>query len=174
MIAQLGTAQRDAKCAEMRAQGMSWGQIGAALGIDRRSAARGAKRCLARVSEPAALAMRETETGLLMEAREHLLAAMRDPGPLVTGGREIPGTVDQDRRTRAADALKRNSESLRKLYGIDAPVKTQHEIRSETQLDIQIKGLMAQLVYQSMLQAEARPELPGRDALELESWSPET
>ena len=152
---------------------MTWGQVAAEMSVDRSTARRMAARCLRDAALPAATGMVEREAGILAEARDRLVWTMNNPGPKVSAGREIPGTTDGDVISRAADALRRNSESVRKLYGLDQPVRTQVELKTEDDVNNTLKAVMAQILYASMLAAEAKEraaplelEPPSDDELE--------
>lgn len=143
----IDTARRDARAADLRAGGWTWSQVAADLGVSRQHAARMAKRCLRDAAIPAAEAMLATEDARLDYAEAKLRWNVENPGPIVSGGKEIAGTTDVDRSTWAADALRRVFESRRKLHGWDAPTQRYVTI-SDARMNAEIERTLAELGIQ--------------------------
>lgn len=136
------SAERDAKAARMRSQGMSYPDIAAELGIDKGNAHRAVQRAMAEiVAEDGAAAvafeLRRLDEELVrlndlyklvmdVLEREHVTVS---EGRVVTvDGAPLP---DDDMILKAADRLIRidqsrrsNGESRRKLLGLDQPTQT--------------------------------------------------
>jgi hypothetical protein len=140
----LATAQRDAEAARLRSEGNSYRAIAQALGVDVHTAHDAVRRAMQAVVAPAGEIAIAHELGLLDEEllrlddlyakvvqvleREHVTVSQ---GRVVYGedGAAVPDDdwilKAVDRLVRIDDARRRNSESRRRLLGLDQPVKTQ-------------------------------------------------
>lgn len=123
------TVERDAHAAQLRADGLSYRQIAAALGYGHPQSAHDAvARAMAEViAEPAAAAV-QFELERLDLAYRKTLAVLERHHVTVSNGRvvELHGEpLEDDGPVLAAvDRLIRISESRRKLLGLDSPTKT--------------------------------------------------
>lgn len=130
------TAKQDARCAELRSQGMTYRQIAAELGIGVTTARDGVERTMLSVrAEPGAMARAvelEKLDGLEQRAREvlnadhvvvshgrvvHEIVGRNEDGAPIYGG----PLVDHEPVLKAIETLRRLAERRAKLLGLDAP-----------------------------------------------------
>lgn len=122
-------AERRAKALELRTAGYTLAQVGAALGISDRAAAKMIARVLQKREAPLAEGVREIEL-------DRLDAAVKAVMPMLTGEWPELASADQkqvvdivaafvDRRLAAAEKIAKLGERRARLLGLDAPVKTE-------------------------------------------------
>lgn len=126
------TVRRDARAAELRAQGLTYAQIGEQLGIDKGSAWRAVQAAKADVARPAVTALIAAESGQLDDLYVMALEIIEQHhvtvshGKVVTmmdeTGHEIP-LPDDGPKLQAIQVALRVRESYRKLHGLDAEQK---------------------------------------------------
>lgn len=121
------TARRDARAAELRAQGWTFQAIADELGFASKSRAQDASRRALRdiVAEPGK-ALVELEVTRLESLYDDVLDIFQRDHVLVSHGqiiRDDDGNpiVDDEMKLKAFDRLLRGRESFRKLLGLDAP-----------------------------------------------------
>ena len=139
------TAQRDAEAARLRSKGWSYRRIAAHFGIDHHSAYNAVHRALRDTLQEPAEELRTLELQRLDEelerleeletaarkvlARQHLTVApsgqvvYHGSEPLVDDG---PALAAIDRLLKIDEQRRKNSESRRKLLGLDKPAKLEH------------------------------------------------
>lgn len=128
----MDTVQRDARAAELRADGLTYAQIGEQLGMNKGDAYRAVQNAKADVARPAVNKLIASESGQLdelyamaMEVIEHNHVTVSH-GKVVTmadeTGREVPLPDDGPKLQAIQTALKIR-ESYRKLHGLDAEEK---------------------------------------------------
>ncbi|MEV3857737.1 hypothetical protein AB0J38_25855 [Streptomyces sp. NPDC050095] len=128
----MDTVRRDARAAELRAQGLTYAQIGEQLGTDKGTAWRAVQNAKADVARPAVEALIAAESGQLDDLyvmaleiieRNHVTVSH---GKVVTmadeSGKEVP-LLDDGPRLQAIQTALRVRESYRKLHGLDAEQK---------------------------------------------------
>jgi hypothetical protein len=143
-IKTITSTERDAAAARLRSEGKSYRQIATNLGIDVHTAHDAVRRAMQAVVAPAGEQAVNYELGLLGEEllrlddlyatvvevleREHVTVSQGrivrdDDGGAVPDDDWILKAVD--RLVRIDEARRRNSESRRRLLGLDQPTKTQ-------------------------------------------------
>lgn len=161
-------AARDNRAASLRASGMTWNAVAAELGVTGPTALRMARRCIRDAALVPAEDMLSVEDAKLDFLEAKLTEAILHPGPIVSAGRELPGSIDMDRRTRAADALRRVHESRRKLHGWDAPARRHVTMSTEarTALAVSLIGRIRESYADGpVIQGEVEPAPPYWEAL---------
>lgn len=146
--ATLDNAERDRAAAELRQQRLTYQQIADQMGYAGRSGAYEAvQRALATVPREAAEALMALEMDMLdrldreaLKILSHDHVKVTDSGKIVldSDGNKI---LDEMPKLRAIDALRRNSESRRRLKGIDAPTRRIVEVITEDVVDAQLRSL---------------------------------
>ena len=129
----MDTVRRDARAAELRAEGLTYKEIAAELGINKGDAWRAVQNAKADVARPAVTKLIAAESGQLDDLyvmaleiieRNHVVVShgkvvtMADPET----GREEP-LADDGPRLQAIQTALRVRESYRKLHGLDAEQK---------------------------------------------------
>lgn len=116
-------AERQQRALELRRDGHTYDQIADELGYsDRGGAFRAVQQALRRAVAPAAKQLRDRE-GQRLELLWH------DAYELVQASSDV----------KAILACVRISESLRRLYGLDAPVKVQHSDHLDAEIERLVK-----------------------------------
>jgi hypothetical protein len=127
------TVQRDARAAELRAQRLTYAQIGEQLGIDKGSAWRAVQAAKADVARPAVEKLIAAESGQLDDLYVMALEVIEanhvvvSHGKVVTmldpeSGEEKP-LKDSGPKLQAIETALRIRASYRKLHGLDAEQK---------------------------------------------------
>lgn len=119
---QVQAREREAQAVKLRIAGYTLERIGEALGITHEGARKALKRALARTEEETT----EQVSYLRELERQRLEWAMSAISPLVQKG-----------NLTAIETYRKLSESLRRLMGLDAPVKA--EVKSDEKLEITIR-----------------------------------
>lgn len=115
----------DRRCAELKAEGKSFRQIGVEMGVSHVSAMRAYKRALT----DAALDPATREEWIARSVDDNLERAARmweilnTDHPMVQFGKIIPGVNDLGPKFMAERALARIDKALRELIGTDAPTR---------------------------------------------------
>jgi len=144
------SAQRAARAAHLRSRGMSYSKIALELSYNDASAARKAcqRALLAIVAEPAE-DLRKVELIRLDMMWVAALAVLEAKHFTVSQGKLIyigEDPLEDDAPVLAAiDRLLKIQERRSKLYGLDAPVKT--DVTITDGIDQQIQALVAQLAH---------------------------
>ncbi|WP_372352639.1 hypothetical protein [Streptomyces sp. KL116D] len=128
----MDTVRRDARAAELRADGLTYAQIGEQLGMNKGDAYRAVQNAKADVARPAVTKLIAAESGQLDDLyvmaleiieRNHVTVSH---GKVVTmadeSGAEVP-LLDDGPRLQAIQVALRVRESYRKLHGLDAEQK---------------------------------------------------
>ncbi|MFH9073435.1 helix-turn-helix domain-containing protein [Streptomyces alboflavus] len=126
------TARRDARAAELRAQGWTYQQIGDELGIHRRSAIDCCRRAVREAVDGAAKDLIHLEVTRLEAMYDEVLDVLRRDHYVVSYGqivRDDAGAplLDDEMKLKAVDRALRTRESFRKLLGLDAPSRVSVE-----------------------------------------------
>ena len=135
----------DRQCAELKAAGKSYRQIGLQLGVSQTTAMRAHKRAMA----DAALDPATREEWIARSVDDNLERAQRmweilnTDHPMVQFGKIIPGVNDLGPKFMAERALARIDKALRELIGADAP--TQHVVTITDEQMNQIQMLEREL-----------------------------
>lgn len=143
-IPTLATAERIAEAARLRAQGFSYQKIADEMGTDKTTAFRDVQNAMKAVIVPAgeeavaqALGLLDEELIRLDWLYEQTVAVLERNHVTVSQGRVVYDENDLavpdddwilkavDRLVRIDDSRRKNSESRRRLLGIDQPAKTQ-------------------------------------------------
>ena len=148
----LEQAEIDAEAARLRSRGMTYRQIGRAMGCSHVAAQGRVQRALAAVASEAVEEIRQFEgerLDHLVEEAERILATdhvVVSHGKVIRDDQGIP-LLDDAPRLRAIAELRALSESRRKLHGADAPARTEHKVTFEetTVTDNEIRSLIEQM-----------------------------
>lgn len=133
---------RDVEAVRLRAQHLTFSEIGAQLGINKSTAKRAVDRVLDHVQVEAADELRAQERAILAAARVKLLEIVYAHHVVVSNGK-VTDQTDTAPVIAAIRELRQNSESLRKLDGLDAPSRS--EVRVTDDLTAEIEQLAAEL-----------------------------
>ncbi len=121
------TAKRDARAAELRAQGWTFQQIADELGYSDKATARLAvQRALRDIVATPGKALVELEVTRLESLYDEVLNIFQRDHLLVSHGHVVHDDdgqpiIDDEMKLKAFDRLLRGRESFRKLLGLDAP-----------------------------------------------------
>lgn len=126
-------AQREARVLEMRAQRMSYRAIGAELGVSPPRVHQIFAAARDRIPAQRLADLRDDERELADRAIHDLLGIAENP------------QVSPRTRCEAWGQIRGWSESLRKLYGVDAPTKREITVISDDAISNAIKGLNAEV-----------------------------
>jgi len=143
------TAEKDARAARLRSRGLTYDAIAKELKYSNRSAARKAvQRALASVPREAAEELLALEVAKLHALDAEAWKVLEKCHVVVSDGRIVKDDdgdplLDSMPVLRAIDTLRRNSERLSKLLGLDAP--TRHEVLTLDAIDAEIARLSAEL-----------------------------
>lgn len=149
---------RDTEIIKLRTEGWTFEQIGAQYGITGNAAYKAYRRTLALVPAEAVSELRNTEKQRLESVIRELWAIAHARHPYVNQGRVFDNIEDVGPKLTALAGIVRASESLRKLYGVDAPNRVAISVVTEDAIDAEIKRLSEQVG-----QIEA-PKDPAADA----------
>lgn len=136
---------RDAEIVKLRTQGWTFEQIGAQYGITGNAAYKAYRRALALVPAEAVNELRETEKQRLETVIRELWKIAHARHPYVSQGRVFDDLEDDGPKLTALAGIVRASESLRKLYGVDAPNRVAVSVVTEDAIDAEIERLTKQL-----------------------------
>lgn len=145
------TVLRDVEATRLRAQHLTFQQIADALGMGNKSTAkRAVDRVLTRVQVEAAEELRAVEFAVLLAVRQRLVKILYAAHVHVSDGRVVRDEtgepiLDDGPAIAAARELRGNSESIRKLLGLDAPATATLTVINEDALDAAIRELEANL-----------------------------
>ena len=150
----LEVARRDARCAELRAQGWSHARIGAEVGLVESSVRAAIGRVMRETVQEAGDELRTLELGRLDGLWATALGVMNTDHVMVSNGRVIrtddgKPMLDDGPKLQAIDRLLRIQERRAKLMGLDAAVKA--DLRVSNGVDRNIEqfaeefGIMAEL-----------------------------
>lgn len=136
--------ERRTQVIALRSQNLTFQQIGDALGLHKTTAKRDYDAAMADARErsaDAAIAYREQELAVLLAVRNELLKVLYGRHIYVADGhvvRDPDGELilDTGPKIAAARELRQNSESIRKLLGLDAP--TRSEISGTAALEVTV------------------------------------
>lgn len=145
---------------ELRLRGESNVAIGKVLGVSRTTVATLIKEAIDALPVQAAEDMRKEEDYLLRQQRAAILRDLDTPVYAYHQGRVIEyqgkPVEDVEARTRMRAEARKHGESLRKLWGLDMPTKSEHTVKTVNQWDDTIDRLMAELEENdSRLEADA-------------------
>jgi len=162
------TADRRSKALALRVAGATLEQIAEQLGYaDRQSAGKDIDRALAantgQVADAAA-ERRPLEAERLDAMERAAWAVLRRPHTLVSQGRVMKDDagrpmVDDGPILDAIDRLLKIQARRARLFGLDAPVKVQQEVRHVDSFDADIAALVADLARRGEGPAEGHPEV---------------
>jgi len=146
------TAERDSKAAHLRAQGRTYRQIATELGVDVAAAYKMVGRAIASAPVEAVNELRAIEserlTAVIAKAWEivHADHPYVSAGKLITiaptaDGGEFRSVQDAGPVLAALNLIRTTSESLRKLYGLDAPARQTITVITEDAVDAELRRL---------------------------------
>ncbi|MCX5522209.1 hypothetical protein OG342_04915 [Streptomyces bobili] len=179
------TAQKDARAAELRAQGWSFPRIAAELGYGNRSSAQDAvERAIADITrEPAEAVLHfelerlDAQLVRLNELEEKARAVLTARHITVSNGHVIlhPETGEPieddapvlqaiDRLIKIEDTRRRNSERRAKLTGIEAAIKLDATVHEVTQQDLELQEMLRDAKARVAAQEEALRDGTGGEA----------
>lgn len=164
----IDTAERDAKAARLKVEGLSYQQIADRLGFtDRSTAAKAAKRALAEVVQEPAEELRKLELERLDDMyrrsyavleREHLTVSQ---GRVVCleneAGEKVP-LPDDGPVLAAVDRLLKIQDRRAKLLGLDAPTQVQATVTEVTQADLELTDLISEAKARNAVAEQALRE----------------
>lgn len=146
-------ARLDAEAAELRAQGMTYRAIGAAMGIDPTTARDRVLRAIDAVPVEAVAELRARSGAriemLMFEAFKILTAEH----PKVDHGRKIEGVFDQGPRIAAIREMRLLDHEYRQLFGLDMPTKL--DLTVTTEMEREIMALAQELGLQDQVESES-------------------
>jgi hypothetical protein len=151
--ATLDTAIRDERCARLRAQGHTYRQIAACEGIGLQTAHKSVKRALAAVPVEAVNELRQIESERLNRVISTAFGIVETSHPVVSHGRVMEGLEDTGPILSALALIVRTSESIRKLYGLDAPARQTITVLTEDAVDAELRRLEHELAALDQLDA---------------------
>jgi hypothetical protein len=149
----MATVRRDAKAAELRADGLTYEQIATELGwADKSDARKAVFRARADVARPAITRLIQTESEELDALYTEACAILQRNHITVSHGKIItwlnPETqqeeplLDDGPKMQAIQTALRVRESYRKLHGLDQPAKVDATIHEVTQQDLELQELI--------------------------------
>lgn len=138
----LAAAKRHAEAAQLKAEGLNYRQIGEQMRIAQSTAHDYVARAIAAVPAEAVHELRAIESDRLNMIIADLWKIARNEA------------TDTAARIQAYRELRQNSESLRRMFGVDAPVRQTLTVFSEDLFDAEIRRL-TELVAEQQPDAEA-------------------
>jgi hypothetical protein len=164
------TVQRDAEACALRAQGWSYRQIAARLGIDHRTAFMAVQRNLDRVPVESAAEMRQLQGAALDADEAALQRIIDDPPHVVSGNGVVTSEINWDAVTRAVDARTKLRARRARMFGLDAPTVQVRASASIDELEARLQRAYGQLAAQARAEAlqaiergQDMPEAPEDD-----------
>ncbi len=139
------TAERDGRAAHLRAQGWTYGRIGAELNVNTGSAYAMVARAIARAPAEGANELRAIESERLTAVIAKAWEIVHADHPYVSAGRLLTGVQDAGPVLAALNLIRTTSESLRKLYGLDAPARQVITVITEDAVDAELRRLETEL-----------------------------
>lgn len=140
-------AELDRDAAKLRSKRLTYRQIADEMGSSVTTAHDRVRRALATVPREAAEELMALEMDMLDRLdREALTVLSHDHVKVTDGGKIVTDDagqpiLDDMPKLRAIDALRRNSESRRRLKGIDAPTRRIIEVVTEDVVDAELRSL---------------------------------
>lgn len=125
--------KRDAAFAELRRDGLTYPQIAAAKKCAVSSAFEAVQRAIADVPAEAVTQLRQIES-------DRLNAIIADLWPIARNS-----DLDPTPRIQAYREIRQASESLRRMFGLDAPARQTVTVITEDAIDAKIRELEAEL-----------------------------
>lgn len=152
-----------AKAFEMRLVQTPWIDVAKELGVSRPTATKLVQEYKDQLLTPLAEELRKVENDKLDRLEAGMWLDLDKPMYAYHQGRvvEYQGkpVEDVEARTRLRLAVVKVSESRRKMWGADLPVKTEHVVTTQTTIDADVK----ELVEQMNAEAEAEQNALGSD-----------
>lgn len=145
---QVEPLERRTKVVQLRADHMTFEQIGRTLGINKSTAKRDYDAALADARErsiEAAEAHKAAELAVLSAVRVKLLQILNAQHAYVNDGRVVPGVHDVGPNIAAARELRQLSERVSKLLGLDAPSRRIVEVITEDLIDAELRQLAGEM-----------------------------
>ncbi len=139
------TAERDGRAAHLRAQGRTYLQIGTELGVNTGSAYKMVGRAIASAPVEAVNELRAIESERLTAVIAKAWEIVHADHPYVSAGRLLTGVQDAGPVLAALNLIRTTSESLRKLYGLDAPARQTITVITEDAVDAELRRLETEL-----------------------------
>lgn len=139
------TAERDSKAAHLRAQGRTYRQIATELGVDVAAAYKMVGRAIASAPVEAVNELRAIESERLTAVIAKAWEIVHADHPYVSAGRLLTGVQDAGPVLAALNLIRTTSESLRKLYGLDAPARQTITVITEDAVDAELRRLETEL-----------------------------
>lgn len=127
------TAEWDAECAKLKAEGLSYLEIAKSRKCSVSTAHTAVKRALAAVPVEAVTELRQIES-------DRLNMIISDLWPIARNT-----DVDPAQRIAAYREIRQASESFRRMFGLDAPTKQTITVISEDVVDAEIRRLEAEM-----------------------------
>ncbi len=135
------TAERDSKAAHLRAQGRTYRQIGSEMGVQVATAYKMVGRAIASAPVEAVNELRAIESERLTAVIAKAWEIVHADHPYVSAGRLLTGVQDAGPVLAALNLIRTTSESLRKLYGLDAPARQTITVITEDAVDAELRRL---------------------------------
>jgi hypothetical protein len=139
--------ERRTQVVQLRADHLTFEQIGRTLGINKSTAKRAYDAAMADSRErsiEAAEAHKAAELAVLSAVRVKLLGILNAQHPYVNDGRVVQGVKDVGPNIAAARELRQLSERMSKLLGLDAPSRRIVEVVTEDIVDAELRRLIAE------------------------------
>ena len=134
-----GQVDHDAHAAQLRGQGLSYRAIAAELGVSVSSAHQAVARAFRdTLTEPAEQA-RAVQRARLERAHEAAMAVLEAEHVAIS---DTNAAAIHELNLRAIDRVVKVSESLRRLDGLDQPVKVDATITEVTQQDVELREMV--------------------------------
>ena len=140
-------AERDGYAAELRAQGLTYREIGEHLGIDNSNALRAVQRAIRAACAEPGRQLIELEVARLEMITDAALAVLQRDHVTVSHGKIIRDDdgnplLDDGPKLAAIDRYVRARESFRKLLGLDAAIKVDAQVTEVTQQDLELQEML--------------------------------
>lgn len=141
----LTSVERHAEWARLEAQGWARSRIAEYAGVSKSTVTRGIDNLLAAVKVDAADDLRKRSRERLRLALERLFDELAKPHPLIRDGQRYDDITDAGAVVALLREVRMVDESLRKLDGLDAPVRRIVEVLGEDAVDRAIAELEAEM-----------------------------
>ncbi|MGC5562822.1 hypothetical protein ACPYPG_08265 [Streptomyces sp. FR-108] len=159
------SAQRAALAAEvykLRLKGATYKEIGAEFGFSYETSRRLVTEYIESLVVPLAEQMRKVEDDKLNRVDAVCWKLLEDNHVAFQHGKVVSHDgkpiKDTEPVYKAVDRIIKTSESRRRLWGLDTPVKTEHVVTTTTPLDANIANMMEQLKANDAKQAQETVE----------------
>lgn len=142
------TVERDARAADLRAEGLTFQQIADELGFpDKSQAHKAVRRALHDIIKGPAEKLLQQEVTRLDTLYEEALEVLQRDHVTVSHGRIIKDDdgnpiLDDGPKLAAIDRLVKIRESYRRLLGLDQPVKVDAKVTEVTQQDLELQEML--------------------------------